>query len=157
MADTLAYHWQYIDLNDVSHDQFDGELEHRFQDVIDCQTANELKEFRIIEKVGGDAQVFCVTQSDLKFYKGTVASPHATDITPSGIGTGADRKIIFWRRNQVRVNEFGEVVKPSRTTYIMGYKVDDQAWTMDIFAAVGQLPEVITNPRETNEDPISDM
>ena len=153
MSENLAYHWQYIDTSDVAHDQIDGETENPFSDVIDCQTADELKELRIVETTGADPQVFCVTISDLKFYKGTVADPHNEDITPDGIGTGTT-KVILWRRNQVRVNEFGEVVQPSRTTYILGVEVDGTSWTMDVFAAVGQLPEEITNPRQTNEKPL---
>jgi hypothetical protein len=150
----LKYHWKGIKIDDSELDQYTDDEENPFQNIVDACVASELKEFRIYEQNETTPTVYCVTGEPCKFYKGTEADPHATDITPGGIVDASPKKLVFIRRNQIRLDENGHVVDPPRTTYILGFKIGDVGWTMDIRAKVGVLPEEVIDARETNEEPM---
>jgi hypothetical protein len=151
---SLKYHWKGIKIDDSELDQYTDDEENPYQGIVDACAASQLKEFRIYEQNEDTPKVYCVTGQPLKFYVGTTADPHATDITPVGIVDASPKKLIFRRRNQVRLDENGNIVDPARTTYILGFLVGTVSWTMDIRAKVGVLPEVVIDPRQTNEIPI---
>lgn len=155
MSANLKYHWKAIKNDDSEIVQIDGETENPYSDVMTELSSENVKEFQLIEQDEDTPRVYCVDLVNYKFYSGTTSSPHENDDTPGGISGTGRADLIFWRRNQVRVNEHGEVVEPARTTYILGLKIDGKSYTTDIRAKVGQLDEEVTSPRETNEEPVS--
>ena len=150
----LKYRWLAIENDDTELEQDAGGSENPYSDVITLINADNVKEFRIVEQNEGTPNLYSVDTVNYKFYKGTVATPHNEDITPGGISGTGRATIIFKRRNQIRVDEFGNIVDPARTTFIIGFKIDGTSYTMDVRAKVGQLPEEVVNPRETTEEPI---
>ena len=150
----LKYHWKAIKNDDSELDQFNGLDENPYSDVIALISAENVKEFRIIEQNEDTPRVYSVDLVNYKFYSGTEASPHETDNTPDGITGSGRAETIFKRRNQIRVDEFGNVVDPARTTFIIGFKIDGTSYTTDVRAKVGQLPEEVVAPRESDEQPI---
>ena len=140
----LKYHWKAVLDDDTVINQFDGETETPYSEIIDNMSS--IKTFEI-DEVDGDN----VYKVDLDNYTFTF---NGEDKTPSGITGSGKATLIFRRRNQVRVDEFGQVITPARTTYIIGFKIDGKSYTADIRAAIGQLEEEVVDPRETNEEPI---
>lgn len=150
---TLKYHWKAIEDDDSEMDQYvDDEETNAFSDV--QAIASTLKEFRIYEQGETTPKVYSVDLDNYKFWSGTEATPHTTDLTLGGISGTGKATLIYKRRNQIRLDENGNVVDPARTTYIFGFRIGSKSYTMDIRAKVGVLAEQKIDPRETSEMPI---
>jgi hypothetical protein len=154
MADNLKYYWKVILDDDSEINQFVDSIETPYSEVIAELSSENVKEFRIIEQLEDTPNVYCVDLVNYKFYKGTIASPHAEDVTPGGISGTGRANLIYRRRNQIRIDETGHIVNPPRMTFILGLRISDTSYTLDVRAAVGALPEEYTAPRETDEMPI---
>jgi hypothetical protein len=147
----LKYHWVALKNDDSEIEQFVDSVETLFSAVMTQLATDNVKEFRIEEQEEASPKAYLIDLVNYKFYQGTVSNPKQTDITPVGISGSGRADLVFKRRNQVRVNETGQIIDPSRTTYILGLFIGGKAWNMDIRAKVGQLPEQVVDPRETNE------
>lgn len=151
---SLKYQWKAIKQDNSEMNQFTGDTENLFSGVMTELTSNNIKEFRIIEQDEVAPKVYSVDLNSYKFYKGSVALPHSEDLTPDGISGSGVAKLIFTRRNDVRVNEFGNVIDPARTTFVMGFKIGGNQYAMYIRAKIGQLSEDFASPIEvTTEKP----
>lgn len=150
----LKYLWTATKDDETEMVQWNDPTEIPYSDLQTELDANNIKKLKIVCVDGADPHIYTVDLVNYKFYRGTVANPTENDDTPSGI-TGTGRAaLIYKRRNQVRVDETGAVVSPSRTTYILGFKINSISYTCDVRAAVGQLEEEYVTPRVTNEEPL---
>jgi hypothetical protein len=150
----LKYQWKAIKQDNSEMDQFTGPTENLFSGVMTELGSDNIKEFRIYEQDEASPKVYCLDLNSYKFYRGTVASPHAEDLTPGGISGSGVADLIFKRRNDVRVDEFGHPVDPPRAIYVMGFKISGTMYAMYVQAKVGQLDEIYVAPAVvTNERP----
>ena len=137
----LGYYWraEFDDAHTIN--QFDGEVENKFQEVLDYSETLEM--FSVIS-VSDPNEEYIV---DL--VNKTIETPHKNYSV-----TGSAPELIYKRRNQVRAEVGKGTILSARVTHILGIKTSTQEQQIEILNPVGMVEKKVKfkNKKDKTEE-----